>query len=143
MSTTTKTTLGAAIPFTGQGKCFITPPATVAIPVTGITNDIVQALPFKAGWLIQGVILKSVTAGAGSTITLQCGITGGTVDGFIAAFDGKAAGPFKSTPSSTYPAAGGYLAAADGTVDILLDSISAMATGPVFTAQMIVVDTNA
>jgi hypothetical protein len=145
--TTTDMTGGssAAKSWKQNGKHFVTAPITVSIPVTGITNDIVKCIPVKAGWLVKGIIYKIVTAGAGSTITLDFGITGGTADGFDAAIDGKttAGTVLKSTPSDTYPAAGGYYAAADGTIDILLKSISAMTTGTVLTIQAEVMDTNA
>jgi hypothetical protein len=143
--TTTATTATAGVPYVGMGKVFITQPYTVTIPSTGVTNDIVQTIPIKAGWLVLGTIIKPVTAGVGGTITLDVGITGGTADGFDAAINGETAvgTNLQSTPSDTYPAAGGFLAAADDTIDILLKSIvSAITTEPVFTIQAICINTN-
>jgi hypothetical protein len=132
------------VPFLGGNKHFITQPVTVAIPLTGVTNDIVQAIPVKKGWLVKGTIVKFLTQGAATTITLHFGITGGDVDGFDA-IDGKSAvGTVCQTiPADGYAVTGGFYVTADDTLDILLAAIDTMTVAPVVTVQAIVVDTNA
>jgi hypothetical protein len=141
--TTTDSTGGAAAtpPYAGKDKYFVTPPITVTVPLTGVTNDVVKMIPVKAGWLVKGLIIKPVTAAAGTTITLDAGVTGGTTDGFRAAFDGKGTTTLVSPLSATYPAAGGFYVTADTTIDLLLKSISSMTTAPVFTVQAEIVVT--
>jgi len=140
--TTTAVVGTAAVPYRSMGKSFITPPATVTVPLTAVTNDVVQCVPYLKGWLIEGIIVKMLTRGTATTITGQFGITGGTTNGFAASADLTAAGPFLSPLAGTYPAAGGFLAAADGTVDLLLSTITLMTVAPIISVQLIVNDTN-
>lgn len=135
---------GAIAPYAGKDKYFVTPPIKITVPTTGVTNDVIKAIPIKAGWLVKGIIIKIVTAGVGTTITLDAGITGGTANGFLAAFDGKSAAAtiLKSQPYvDIYTRAGGYYATVDTTLDILLNTISAMTTGTVLTIQAEIVVT--
>ena len=140
--TTTAVVGTGAVPYRTMGKVFITEPNTVTVPVTAVSNDIVQCVPVLKGWLVFGIVVKMLTRGTATTITANFGITGGTTNGFAASADLTAAGPFLSPLASTYPAAGGYLAAADGTIDCLLSTISVMTVGPVMSVQAIVIDTN-
>src|ERR1035441_8899099 len=85
MGVTTTAVLGtAAVPYRGLGKSFITPPGTITVPLSAVTNDIVQCVPYLKGWLIGGIIVKMLTRGTATTITGQFGITGGTTNGFAA-----------------------------------------------------------
>jgi len=143
MGVTTTAVVGtAATPYRGMGKVFVTEPNTVSVPKTGITNDIVQAVPCLAGWLVEGVLVQMLTIGTPTTCTLCIGITGGTTNGFVTNFDGTAAGPFLSPLANTYPAAGGYLFASTGTIDVLLQTISVMTVGPIMSIQAYGIDLN-
>lgn len=104
------------------------------VPVTGVTNDIMQCIPLKLGQLCHGIRARIITPGAGTTITLDFGITGGTADGFDAAVDGKGvAGTVTRTiPADTYAVSGGFYATADTSIDVLLKAITAMTAGTVF-----------
>lgn len=133
LGVTTDLTAGAkayTAPIAGFNKRFQVRSNLITIPAGAATNDIIKVVPIKKGWLIHGTREEIVVAGVGSAVTLDVGITSGTVDGFDAAIDGKSAAGtiLKSTPSDTYPAAGGFLAAADGTVDIKCKTITAMTT---------------
>jgi hypothetical protein len=144
--TTYNLTGGAAAtpPYNGKDKYFVTPKVTVTIPTTGITNDVIKAVPLKAGWLVRGTIVKIVTPATGTTVTLDFGITGGTANGFDAAIDGKASAGsvFQSQPYvDVYTRAGGYYVTADTTLDILLNTITAMTAGTVLTIQAEIVVT--
>ena len=144
--TTTDLTGGskAVAPYAGKDKYFVTPPIKITIPAGAATNDIIKAVPLKAGWLVRGTIIKIITAGVGTTITLDAGITGGTANGFDAAFDGKSAAGtvlFSQPYVDVYTRAGGYYCTADTTLDILLNTITAMTTATVFTIQAEVVVT--
>lgn len=129
---TTNLTGGAAAakPYSGLNRHFQIKSPLITLPAAAVTNDILEVLPVKEGWLVKGTRAEIVVQGAGTTITLDIGITGGTVDGFDAAIDGKtAAGSvLLSTPSDTYPAAGGFYVTADDTIDIKCKAISSMTT---------------
>lgn len=143
MATTDLTgTTGASIPFTGN-KMFLLK-KRIVVPAGAVTNDVLKAFNIKKGWLVKGVTVKTVVASVGTTHTADIGITGGTADGFDAAIDlkGAAGTVTKSTPSDTYPAAGGYYATADGTLDVLMKSISAITTFATFDITAEVVDLN-
>jgi hypothetical protein len=133
----------AVVPFQG-GKFFKTAPITISVPTTAVTNDVIQAVPIKAGWLVQGVIVKMVTAAVGTAHTADIGITGGSAAGFDAAISLKgAAGTVTfSTPSDTYTAAGGFYATANDTVDVLMKSIDTLTVFPTFTISVYGIDTN-
>ncbi len=135
----------AAIPAHGSRHIQRIGPVRVSIPLTGVTNDIYQAIPVKKGWKLHGCMWKMVTAGAGTTIALDFGITGIVATGLDAAVDGKSvAGTIGfSTPADTWPALGGYNVIADDTVDILLNTITAMTTAPVFDLWLYVEDVDA
>lgn len=132
----------AAIPF--QAKHFKTAPVTVAVPTTAITNDVIQAIPIKAGWLVQGVIVKMITAAVGTAHTADIGITGGTADGFDAAISlkGAAGTVTKTVPADAYAVAGGFYATADDTIDVLMKSIDTLTVFPTFEISAYGIDLN-
>lgn len=135
--TTTDATGGAkayTAPIAGFNKRFQVRSALITLPAGAATNDIIEAVPVKAGWLIHGSRVKIVTAAVGTAAALDIGITGGTVDGFDANIDSKAAAGtvYKSTPSDTYAAAGGHYVTAADTVDVKCKTITDMTTPSAF-----------
>jgi len=147
MATTYDLTADAAAAIPALDNEFINRigPVRITVPLAGITTDVLKCIPVKAGWKVWGVMMKQVTQGAGTTITLDVGITGDNDDGCDAAIDGKGAvGTVTfSTPSDEYWAAGGKYLAADDTVDIYLDNINTMTTAPVFDMWLYVEDVDA
>lgn len=144
MATTDLTNSNAAVvPYSGINKHF-TIENTITIPTGIAAGDIFQAIPVKAGWLVLGTVWKPVTAATATTLTLLVGITGGTVDGFDANIDGTATTVVKSTPSDTYPAAGGFYVTADDTIDVEAHAYTAGATPAAGTYKLIAfcIDTN-
>lgn len=145
VTTTSFTNSALAVqPAMSQNRNFVMKSNLITIPTAGATNDILQALPIKAGWLVTSAHILIVVAGVGSAVTLSLGITGGTTNGYLSAKDGTAAaGTFYPSPlAATYTAAGGYFATADTTLDILLATITAMTTATQFYVIADVVDTN-
>lgn len=144
MAVTTDLTGGANgnIPYCGNARRGVIGPVRITIPVTGVTNDILQCIPVRAGMRIHGVLTKQITQGTATTVTLDIGITGAVADGLNAAIDGKSAAGtvLHSTPSDTWPALGGYYVTADDTVDILLKSINTMTVSPVIDMYLDVED---
>ena len=123
---------GSAVPINGTNRRGQVT-ATITVPLLGVTNDILQCIPIKKGQKCHGISMVIVTAGAGTTVALDIGITGGTAAGFDSQVDAKAAAGTvtQSVLADTYPAAGGFYATADDTIDILLHTITAMTTAPV------------
>ncbi len=119
------------IPISGVDNIY-TITNTLTIPLTGATNDVVNALPIKKGTLVKEVVMEIIVAGVGTAVSLSVGKTGGTANGFLSAIDAtQAAGTFVPCPlAGTYPAAGGLFFSADGTIDVLLATITAMTTAP-------------
>lgn len=123
---------GAATPF--QAKYFKTKPVRITVPSTAVTNDIIQAIPVKAGWLVLGVVVKMITAAVGTAHTADIGITGGAADGFDAAISlkGAAGTVTRTVPADTNAVAGGlYITTAD-TIDVLMKSIDTLTVFPTF-----------
>lgn len=133
----------AAQPAMSQNKNFILKSNLITIPAAGATNDILQSIPIKAGWKVVWADMLIVVAGVG-TVSLSLGITGGTTNGFLSGKDGTAvAGTYYPSPlAATYPAAGGYFATADTTLDVLLATITSMTTSTQFYVIAEIVDTN-
>lgn len=134
VTTTDLTTdVGAAIPYVGAKGGWLGP-VRVTVPDDAVTNDIIKAVPVKAGWRIQGYFAKMVTQGAGTTITMDLGITGVAATGLESAqtLKGAADATMQSALADTWPAAGGYYVTTDDTVDVLLHEIDTMTTAPVF-----------
>lgn len=124
-----------------ENKKFVMKSNLITIPAGGLTNDILNCLPIKAGWLVKAVNLKVVTAGAGTAISLDAGITGGVAAGFLSAVDGtQAAGTVAL--GTGYNSTAGYLAAANTTIDVKLHTITAMTTPTVFQLFAEVTDLN-
>lgn len=134
----------AARPAHAENKKFIMKSGTITLPATAAAADIFKLLPIKAGWLVKSTKVKMVTAAVGTTLTGDIGITGGTTNGFDAAFSlkGAAGTVTMSTPSDTYPAAGGYYASADTTLDLVLNTVTAITGGAAFVVYMEVEDLN-
>ena len=118
----------------GFSKRAIVGPVRVTVPLTGVTNDILQVFPIKAGQIVHGIRVRMITAAVGTTCTLDFGITGGTADGFDAAVSGKgAAGTVTRTiPADTYAVSGGYHTTVDDTIDVLLKAITDITGAAVF-----------
>jgi hypothetical protein len=106
--------------------------ARVTIPLTGVTNDIVKAIPVKLGTRVLHTAMRLVQKSNGSAMTLKLG-------------DGDATGAYQNT---TMDAVGGAVGltqgllpadtngvtpkiyAADDTIDILLAGVTAQSTIP-------------
>jgi len=128
----------ACFPYNGKDKHFVTRPITVTLTPDRVTGDVIKAIPVKKGWLVKGVISKTVQAAAGAAVvTLNAGVTGGDVDGFDVLDGLSVAGTVKqSIPADGYPALGGFMVTADGTIDILCATITGVITTPaIFTVQ--------
>lgn len=111
----------------------------VAIPLTGVTSDIVKTMPIKAGTLVHGIKLVVTSLATATTITMDIGVadtavTGYDIDGFDASVSGTAAvgTVTRSVPADAYPVIGGFYFVADGTIDITLSTITAMTVAPTF-----------
>jgi hypothetical protein len=113
----------------------------VTLDSTAVSTDIVQALPVRASTVVLGTYIKMVTAAVGTTCTATVGITGGTANGFDASVDLKsvAGSVIQSTPSDTYPAAGGFYTAAADTIDLVV-TVDTLTTFPVFDIWAICID---
>lgn len=127
-------TANSELAVSGFSKRAIVGPVRVTVPLTGVTNDILQVFPLKGGQIVHGIRARMITAAVGTTCTLDFGITGGTADGFDAAVDGKgAAGTVTRTvPADTYAVAGGFYTATDDTIDVLLKAITDITGAAVF-----------
>ena len=133
MPTTFDQTAGTAcVPLDALGKVFLIK-NTVVMPTTAVSADILQVLDVPAKTLVLGTMVRNSVIAVGTTCTGTIGITGGTANGFDAAVDFKTAitALIQSTPSDTYPAAGGFYTNVADTIDIV-PTISTLTVFPTF-----------
>lgn len=125
-----KTNGVAGIPFEGLNKTYRLD-NRITIPAAAVSTDIIQCLPVKAGTLVLGVYEKIVTPATATSISATVG-DGDTANGYDASVDlkGAAGAVTKSTPSDTYPAAGGKYYSADDTIDLVV-TVNTMTVGAV------------
>ena len=135
----------AGIPATNSRAIQRIGPVRITVPLTAVTNDIIQAIPVKKGWKVYSYFAKMVTAGVGDAITMDVGITGVAATGMDSAvtLTGAAGATIQSALADTWPAANGYYVAASDTVDILLHTITNMTVAPVFDMWIYVEDVDA
>ena len=96
--------------------------AVLDCSVDNISSSAVwQALSIPAGYMVKNVGIVCLTA-EGGTLTVDIGLTGGDVDGFIDGFDGNVVSGMDQSAGSAYAFAGGsYFASAD-TIDVLFNN---------------------
>lgn len=124
-----------AIPWDGINKRFqMYQEITLTLAET-VNANVIELLPLPVGVRCYGVTIQMITAGVAATsIAANIGITGGTVNGFDSAVDlmGTALIVTQSTPSDTYPAAGGFMPIVDETIDAVLAITGAVTVAPKF-----------
>jgi len=90
-----------------------------------------QALSIPAGTMVKNIGAVCLTA-EGATLTVDIGLTGGDVDGFIDGLNGNSANTIgQSVGSAAAFTAGQYFASAD-TIDVLFNNAAATAKILVF-----------
>jgi hypothetical protein len=135
MATVVKYSGAAAVPFDGTRKDFQVYELITCAATDIVDANVLQLLNIPENSRVKSVRVKIVTpAVVGTSLVMNIGITGGTTNGFDASVNLTAsAGTItQSTPSDTYPAAGGYFVSTSDTVDGLLALVGAVTTAPVF-----------
>ncbi len=134
------------VPWAGSGKIYV---AKRTIDLTGdalTENDVYQVIPIPANTLVQQVKCEMVTAGVGTTLTMDIGDASGA-DSWDANVDGKGVA---TTVTSSAVGTDAYAAAADNgkfysaadTIDITMDVATAITAGPKLTLYALCVDYN-
>jgi hypothetical protein len=130
---TTDKTQATAIPWDGLAKRFQMY-SEFDIGVLECENsDVVSLFDIPAGVKVHGLTVEVTRqAVVGTSMVIALGITGGTTNGFDASEDMEAAAGtlYHSTPADTYPAAGGYVAAADSVLAAVFSTVGAITTAP-------------
>lgn len=131
----------AGIPFAGLNKVYRLS-NRITIPAGAVSTDIIKCLPVLSGTLVMNVYEKIVTAATATSITATVG-DGDTANGFDASIDlkGTAGTVTKSTPSDTFPAAGGKYYSANDTIDLVV-TVNTMTVGAVIDIYADCIDLN-
>ena len=79
-----------------------------------------QALSIPIGYMVKNVGMVCLTA-EGGTLTVDIGLTGGDVDGYIDGFDGNVVNGMDQSLGSAYAFTGGVYHAAADTIDVLFN----------------------
>jgi hypothetical protein len=130
---TTDLTASTAIPWDGLEKRFQMY-SEFDIGVLECENsDVVSLFDIPAGVKVHGVTIEVTRqAVVATSMVIAVGITGGTTNGFDASADMEAAAGtlYHSTPSDTYPAAGGFVSASDTVLALVFTTVGAITTAP-------------
>jgi hypothetical protein len=130
---TTDKTQATAIPWDGINKRFQMY-NEFDIGVLECENaDVVSLFDIPAGVKVHGLTVEVTRqAVVATSMVIALGITGATTNGFDASQDMEqpAGTLFHSTPSDTYPAAGGYISASDSILAAVFTTVGAITTAP-------------
>lgn len=147
MATFDKTGSGPLLgqkPFNGLDRVYV---AEHVVDLTGgalTTGDVYQCLAIPANTLVMKVEVEIITAAVGTTCTLDVG-DGGAANGWDNDIDGKAvAGTVTAsavgTDARAASAAMGYKYTSADSIDITVDTATAITAGPKFAIRALCVD---